>query len=359
MTKQYKIFLTGSIIAIIALAAWGMFFNYGNLTINSKISNFTVKYSGNTINCQLDCDLKLKPGSYNFTIESPGYTSMEYTAYLLKNEQEDITYAPLKNITLKPAESYTEITTPSFINSSGGQQLTFKGEVITTFKNPLNNPKVILSPTLKSAFIYLTIVAPVVPESTNAVANANANANAVTNADTTNNLNEYYFVDLIKKSKEKISLEFSSPTNFNLVSDTFLTFDSNGKVINFNLTKAGYTTLPINTSKHIMSFNPAQSNQESEADQFLILTSRSLDQDSSIISPATSVKQLTNLDALSKDVQTPPNKIYLYNSNTSSYSFLQELESTIVEPIEFKTVMINQKPVQVLSSNQKYYQISK
>jgi hypothetical protein len=353
MTKQYKIFLAISVLAILGLSVWGLFFNYGHVVINSEVSTFTVSYNSKTVQCTKSCDLKLKPGSYNLRIKSQGYTSMEYTAYLLKNEKETIMYAPLKQLKLDPVlETYTEPSQPRLTTSAGVQQLLVDSEVITTFKNPLLDTKVILSPTKKSAFIYTEseIVSPSQTDpSANLLTNTEAAVNIIENQSSNDApVPEYYFVDVTKKSKQKINLEFSSPQNFILVSDTHIVFEADSKVIYFDLTKSTYTTLQVSSANHVLDLGE---------DQLIVLTSRSLDQAKPLATA--SVKQLTDLTDLTQEVDTVPDKIYLYDSNTSSYSFLQELDKSLESPFEFKTVLINQKLETVLFSNEKVYAISK
>lgn len=329
MTKQYKIFSAISILLILILAAWGLFFNHGYVTVQSVIGDFNLKINNQNYSCNNTCTIKLKPGSYTLDLTAKGYTSYSQKIYLLKNESETVDYNPVKQVEFKLV---TEFQTPIIpvvslkqVEQETNQVVLYNDEIITTFKNPLKDTNIISSPSQNFALLYGV---------------------------NTQEEYEYHLIDIKQKSKQKISLPMTSDQikNLKLLNDKIILFESSSKVFSYNSSDKSIATLPILSTNHILDLNN---------DQYLVLTSRALDKTASIV--VNSLNQLTTLgsDNLEQELLQEPDKIYLYDLNTSSYTYLQDLDPKLESPFEFKTVLINQILTPILEANENYYQISK
>ena len=105
--QKYLIFIL--MIAIIAIMLiWFYALNYGSLTINTGLTNYTLYINNKPTLCVQDpCELKLNVGNHEIIFEKDEYGTITTETYISRGEIDSITLEPKKIIKLNPS-SFTQ-----------------------------------------------------------------------------------------------------------------------------------------------------------------------------------------------------------------------------------------------------------
>lgn len=336
MNKQNKLLFSVGAAAIALIAAWGFIYNEGTIIVTSTVPNYTVEIDDKTIQCQAICQVKLPPKGYLVKVSAPNRTELSVNVYLLRGEKETIDYTPVvvpKFEQIEPNDQFLDYkyqvssTNQNYQTLSVYNRITKEFEVVSTNKQPFTAPLATVDQLGASAFAW-----------------------------DNDSVLDYYLVNIKNKTRSKIAFDqsvfdFEKPLNFKLLSSDLLLIQLENKVILHRFSTNGYLTFPVSDISHVSAISSTQ---------LLVLTGSQLESTDTNQTPDLGeIRQLidTPTEEASEVLRLPATKMYYYDNENGTFTFLNKLPENISEPFQFQLVMVNDIPTQVLITQNDTYQV--
>ena len=332
-SKHPILVLILTILIAIGIIVWGVFFNQATLTVTSDLTPYQVVLGSQITDCQdSPCQLTVKPKRYKVDVTKTGYTTLSQELNIDRGDKLTIKYEPLLLPRLKPIEEAPEpIESGYFQINSVGEQLLYlrtpdQGDiVVTTFKDPLTDPSLRVSPNQNYALVWSETEFPP----------------------------QYFLVDLPLKTKQ--SFEFPDqevPDDIKFLNARQVLISSDNQIRLFDLDSKENFFFPIQSLDHLQSITDSQS---------LLVSTSDLDEFSLSGNQEVSFEELldtTTDELLFQDSDQPTTaKLYYYLQEADAYVRLFDLDENFQPPYKFFPAQIENQTEIILQSNENYHLI--
>jgi hypothetical protein len=322
-SKKPTIVLISTLVIALAITIWGIFFNQATINVTSELTPFKITLGEEITDCPSSpCSITVSPRRYQISIAKGGYSAQTQEINLDRGDKLQIDYTGFALPRIKPVELAESIPQGYLsLNNTGDQVLYIRtpdqGDiVVTTFRDPLQDPVLRVSPERDYALVWDQEVYPP----------------------------EYFMVDIPFKTKKN----FEFPTN-NLPSDLKFLDDQNllllrdNQVHLFNIETGQSSFFPVQNLDQIQPISNHQT---------LIVSSQDLDQFNPTSNQAISFEDILSIsedDVNIEEDNSLPGKLYYYIDG--AYTLLFELQDELQPPYRFFETQIENQTEIILQSN--------
>jgi len=326
--KKPTIVLILSFVLAAIIMFWGIAYNYGSVEVESNMTPFYIEYGNSQESCQLSpCTLKLKPKTYDIVISADNYTLAHEELKIERGIVKKIEYSPFLLPTLTQIQEVPEYVSAYFSNKDRQSLLYLKtvdqGDIlVSTFKSPLQNPKIKVSSLEDYIIVWDADVFPV----------------------------QAFLIDVPKKSKKSLSFKDADD-----IKDLKF-MDSNKILIEYEK----FTLMYLIEEDILKAFPISVDNYiEASSEIALVLSNEVLDEynNQDLDISLEDLLDSTNDEGEFNADNVNSHKLYYYFKDEEKFIQLLDLNDQFQEPFKLFYSQIEEQPEIILQSNDKYYQV--
>jgi len=328
--QKPTIVLVSSFILASVIVFWGIVFNYGTIKVASDTLPFQIEYGNKTQECEFSpCTLKLKPKTYSLIISADNYTLLHKDVKLERSDTELVEYSPLSLPVLTKITEPKEFEKAYFRLENGQSKLYLKTQargdiVVSTFKTPLQNPEIRVSPLEDYILVWDKEVFPL----------------------------QVYLIDVPQLSKSSLSIpEAAKIQDLSFLEARKLLVKLEHTVKVYDLDNKTFSFFPLEEIDHYL---------EVSKDKGLILSRDSLDEFEFDSEPVLSLESLLESSDKNGELTAENNnsyKLYYYLKDQETFIQLLDLGKGFDSPYSLFFSETSTQPEIILQSNDKYYQV--
>jgi hypothetical protein len=322
-SKKPTIVLIATLLIALAITIWGIFFNQATITVASALLPFKVTLGQNVTDCpDSPCSIKVSPRRYEISIAKGGYSVQTQEVNLNRGDKLEINYTGFILPRIKPIESAEPIPQGFLQNNPNGDQVLYirtpdQGDiVVTTFRDPLEQPALRVSPERDYALVWDQNIFPP----------------------------EYFLVDIPFKTKKVYQFPSNDfPEDIKFLSDQNLLLQSDGQVRLFNIESGVSNFFPIQNLDQIQPISNTQT---------LVISSQDLDRFNPTANQEISFEDILSISEDDINLESDsnlPGKLYYYIDG--AYTLLFALQEELNPPYSFFETQIENQTEIILQSN--------